>query len=39
MHRATYRRLRADAERCAHASLLAAAERFGLLPDGLDEMA
>jgi hypothetical protein len=39
MHRATYRRLRAEAERCAHASLLAAAERFGLLPDELEEMA
>jgi hypothetical protein len=39
MHRATYRRLRAEAERCAHASLLAAAERFRLLPNELEGMA
>jgi hypothetical protein len=39
MHRATYQRLRAESERCAHASLLAATERFGLLPDELEGMA
>jgi hypothetical protein len=38
MHRTTYERLRAEAERCARASLLAAAERFRLLPDGLEGM-
>lgn len=38
MHLATYRRLRAAAERCAHASLVAAAKRFRLLPDALDDM-
>ena len=38
MRWATYRRLREVSERCRHGSLLAAARRFGLLPDELDDM-
>jgi hypothetical protein len=39
MHWTTYRRLRDVSERCYRGSLLAAARRFGLLPDELDDMA
>jgi hypothetical protein len=38
MHWKTYNRLRAVSERCAHASLMAAAKRFRRLSGELDDL-